>query len=291
MEIKRFKVKDIGVDVYQRPVSKAHVAKIVREFDERLLGLPVLSVRDNGSCYVVDGQHRIEALRKLGVTEVDCQVLREADSKAEAQLFVKVNTTKKGLNGVDKFFGLLEAKNESAIACKALFAKYGWELVRGSTTRVHTRGELAMRPNTATLAVFKDSPAELEIALKILVEAFPADADGFRAAEVAKSLVHFNLIGGLTTAIASWIKGGQWSGELRSTVVETLCRAQLKEFTNPQIPVELASQSNAKRLLGATALAISQRVAARSRRYGWKLTGEKLMTVSPEQVVKSFAVA
>jgi hypothetical protein len=291
MEIKRFKVKDIAVDAYQRSVSSAHVAKIVREFDERLLGLPVLSVRDNGSCYVVDGQHRIEALRKLGITEVDCQVLREADSQAEAQLFVKVNTTKKGLNGVDKFFALIEAKNESAIQCKALFAKYGWELVRGSTTRVQTRGDLAMRPNAATLAVFNDSPAELEIALNVLIEAFPADADGFRSAQVAKSMVSFNLIGGLTTAIASWIKSGQWSGQLRTTVVDTLSRAQLVEFTNPQIPVELANQSNAKRILGATALAISQRVAARSRRYGWKLTSDKLLSIHSDQIAKSFAVA
>lgn len=291
MEIKRFKVKDIAVDVYQRPVSSAHVAKIVREFDERLLGLPVLSVRDNGDCYVVDGQHRIEALRKLGVTDVECQVLREADSQAEAHLFVKVNTTKKGLNGVDKFFGLLEAKNQSALACKALFAKYGWELVRGSTTRVKTRGDLAMRPNAATLAVFNDSPAELEVALKVLIEAFPADADGFRSEEVATAMVKFNLIGGLTTAIASWIKNGQWTGELRSTLVEALSRAQLKEFTDPQIVEGLSNQSNAKRALGSVALAISQRVAARSKRYGWKLTPEKLTAISSDQIAKSFAVA
>lgn len=291
MEIRRLKVKDIAVEVYQRSLSSAHLNRIVRDFDDRLLGLPVVSLRNNGSMYVIDGQHRLAALAKLGIAEVDCQVLRQTSTQAEAEMFVKVNTIKKGLNGVDKFFALLEANNASAISCKALFARHGWELVRGSTTRVENRGELAMRPNAATLAVFNESPVELEIALKVLVEAFPTDADGIRSAAVAEHLVKFNLIGGLAVAISSWVKQGQWSGVLRTALVETLSRAQLTELTNPQIPRSLAGNSNVKRVLGAVALVISQLVANRSRKTKWKLTPDQISAISSDKIARSFAVA
>lgn len=291
MEIRRLLVKEIAVDTYQRALSSTHISKIVRDFDERLLGLPVVSIRDNGSVYVIDGQHRIAALEKLGIAQVDCQVLRETTTQAEAEMFVKVNTTKKGLNGVDKFFALLEANNPSAISCRALFERHGWELVRGSTTRVQNRGELAMRPNAATLAIFNESPAELEIALKVLVEAFPTDADGIRSAVIAEHLVKFNLIGGLTVAIVSWVKQDQWSGALRTALVETLAKAQLAELTNPQIPRSLAANSNIKRVLGAVALVVSQLVANRSRKTKWKLSSDQISTVSSEKIARSFAVA
>lgn len=291
MEIKKFKVADILADVYQRPISQRHVDKIVQQYDERLLGLPVVSVRDSGECFVVDGQHRIAALARIGIQVVECQVLRESDTKSEASLFVKVNTVKKGLSGVDKFFGLIQAQNESALACRDLFQKHGWQLIRGSTTRVTTNGDLTMRPNGTTLALFNQYPVELGIALSLLVEAFPEDNAGTRSAEVAKSLVSMNLIGGLTTAISSWVRAGQWTGELRRTLVAVLENAQLKEFANPQIPEELASQSNAKRALGATALAISQRAAARSKKYGWKLKSSQIFTIDANQIKQSFAVA
>jgi hypothetical protein len=291
MEIKRFKVEDILVGVYQRPISRAHVNKIVQQFDERLLGLPVVSVRDNGSCFVVDGQHRVAALARLGIPTVECQVLRESDTKSEATLFVKVNTTKKGLSGVDKFFGLIEARNEAALSCNKLFRKYGWELVRGSTTRVKTSGELAMRPNGTTLAIFNEYPTELEISLSLLVEAFPADDVGLRAPEVAESLVSMNLIGGLTVAVDGWVRANQWTGALRQTTIEMLRGVNLEDFDHPPIPTELTSHSNAKRMLGAVALAISQRVAARSKKHSWKLAPEDIGGVSAEVIKRSFAVA
>jgi hypothetical protein len=291
MEIKSFKVGDILADVYQRPVSQPHVAKIVREYDERLLGLPVVSVRDNGSCYVVDGQHRIAALAALGVSEVSCQVLRESDAQAEAALFVKVNTTKKGLTGVDKFFGLIEAKNESALACRKLFAKNGWTLVRGSSTRVMTNGELMLRPNANTLALFQKSPDELGIALSLLAEAFPPDSNGLRSGELARSLVNMTLIGGLTAAISAWVRAGKWSELLRATAIEVLRSAQLRDFIAAQIPVELANKTNGERQMGASAMALAQRVAAKSKKHAWRLDAAEVSALNASQVSRAFAAA
>ena len=284
METKTFKVQAIGTGSYQRSLSKPHIAKIVREFDARLLGLPVVSIRDNGEAFVVDGQHRLAALCVLGIETVECQVLRESDSQAEAHLFVKVNTTKKGLTGVDKFFGLLEAKNQAAMACQNLFRSYGFDLVRHHTSRVSTRGELAFRPNAATLAVFHRHGAQLEIALSLLIQAFPADKDGFRPAALAKQLVHMHLIGGLTFAVDTWMRAGTWSQEFRKSVVVSLETAQLRDFINAQVPTDLVSRSNADRAMAAAAIAISQRVASKTRKHGVRISVPQLPVIGQKQI-------
>ena len=49
---------------YQRPVDDREVDRLVREWDERLFDPLAVSYRD-GRYNVIDGQHRISALRKL----------------------------------------------------------------------------------------------------------------------------------------------------------------------------------------------------------------------------------
>ncbi len=49
---------------YQRPVNPKEVDRLIREWDERLLDPVTVSFRD-GKFYVVDGQHRISAMRKM----------------------------------------------------------------------------------------------------------------------------------------------------------------------------------------------------------------------------------
>ena len=49
---------------YQRPVDDREVDRLVREWDERLFDPLAVSYRD-GRYNVIDGQHRISAMRKL----------------------------------------------------------------------------------------------------------------------------------------------------------------------------------------------------------------------------------
>ncbi len=48
---------------YQRPVKESVVNKLIREWDNRLLEPIVVSFRD-GHFFVIDGQHRIVALKR-----------------------------------------------------------------------------------------------------------------------------------------------------------------------------------------------------------------------------------
>ena len=61
---------------YQRPVEEKDVDDLIRKWDDHLLKPLIVSFRD-GHFYLIDGQHRVAALRKMnGGAEVvvPCQV-------------------------------------------------------------------------------------------------------------------------------------------------------------------------------------------------------------------------
>jgi hypothetical protein len=81
---------DIRVDTqYQRPINIAHVRKIANEFDERAFGVILVSERADGSVYVIDGQHRLAAVKSMGRggSEIPCHVYRGLSVGDEALIF------------------------------------------------------------------------------------------------------------------------------------------------------------------------------------------------------------
>lgn len=85
---------------YQRPVNPREVDRLIREWDDRLLEPVVVSFRD-GKFYVVDGQHRIAAMRRMnggnGVM-VNCKVYSGLTYEQEADLCYKLDKAKKRLS-------------------------------------------------------------------------------------------------------------------------------------------------------------------------------------------------
>lgn len=85
---------------YQRPVNQKEVDRLVREWDERLLDPITVSFRD-GKFNVVDGQHRISAMRKMnggrGIM-VNCKVYSGLTYEQEAALCYKLDKAKKRLS-------------------------------------------------------------------------------------------------------------------------------------------------------------------------------------------------
>jgi len=85
---------------YQRPVDDREVDRLVREWDERLFEPLAVSYRE-GRYNVIDGQHRISAMRKLhGGREVmiRCKVYSGMTYEQEAELCYKLDKAKKRLS-------------------------------------------------------------------------------------------------------------------------------------------------------------------------------------------------
>lgn len=78
----------------QRDLSQARVDRLAREFDLEQLGTPTVNFRD-GHYYIIDGQHRVEALRAIGYgdQQVQCWAYKNLTDVEEAQKFLALNDT------------------------------------------------------------------------------------------------------------------------------------------------------------------------------------------------------
>ena len=102
---------------YQRPVLDRVVDKLVREWDPRLLTPLVVSYRD-GRYNLVDGQHRVCAMRKKNggkdVTAL-CRVYHGLTYEQEAELYYKLDRAKGHLRMAHATKALVESGADAEI--------------------------------------------------------------------------------------------------------------------------------------------------------------------------------
>lgn len=99
---------------YQRKVIHARVRRLADKLDLDSLGVVTVSERKDGF-YVVDGQHRILALRHhdFGEWKVKCQVYSDLKREEEAALFRTLNDTRRITPWDDFKAGIIEGDPES----------------------------------------------------------------------------------------------------------------------------------------------------------------------------------
>lgn len=119
-------VDDIQIDKeYQRDEESAIVRRLTERFNADIAGPLRVSERADGSLWVMDGQHRLQAIRALGQPLAYCYVER-ARQKAEARTYV-------GLNGGTKAQAMLRFKaaliagdDTAVIAVEASITAHGF---------------------------------------------------------------------------------------------------------------------------------------------------------------------
>lgn len=76
----------------QREINPARVDRLAVDFDLEQMGTPTVNLRD-GSYFIIDGQHRIEALREIGFggEQVQCWTYEGLSETDEAEMFLKLN--------------------------------------------------------------------------------------------------------------------------------------------------------------------------------------------------------
>lgn len=116
----------IRTEIYQRVLNMKNVNKIVKEFNPAELGVLVVSKRDDGTYSVLDGQHRLTALRRLGFSAANCIVLENMTVQEEADYFRRQNENKQNLRIADTFNASLYAEDEESLEIKRLMDKYGF---------------------------------------------------------------------------------------------------------------------------------------------------------------------
>ena len=126
LELKKISLENIEFAEYQREVKPSKVNKMVKNFVPDIMGVGLVSFR-NGKFWGIDAQHRIEALKKMGYTEMLCQVLTGLTYEEECYRFVLLNTGRTQLTANQVFHGRVEEKDKDAIELVDMFKKYRFE--------------------------------------------------------------------------------------------------------------------------------------------------------------------
>lgn len=134
LELKKIPLDNIKFAEYQREVKPSKVNKIIKNFVPDILGIGLVSFR-GGDFWGIDTQHRIEALKKMGYTEMLCQVLTGLTYEQECYRFVLLNTGRTQLTANQVFHGRVEEKDKDAVELVEMFKKYRFDYNKNNGTK------------------------------------------------------------------------------------------------------------------------------------------------------------
>jgi hypothetical protein len=159
----------------QRAFRKLHAEGLAANFDLEALGFPVVSHRA-GQYWIVDGQHRVAALKYVGFSDddliqVECyEGLTEAE---EAQLFLRRDERRR-ISTFDRFRIASVAERDEELDIERIVRAQGYRIEQG-------RSDGAIGAVEALRFAYKLGPATLRRALRILGESFDGDPSAFTA--------------------------------------------------------------------------------------------------------------
>jgi len=169
------RVRDINTPIYQRPYDYGRAAWIADHYDNRLLGTLLVSHR-GGKYYVIDGQHRLIALRKLGVVDAPCVIMTGLNERKEAELFRQFNTQRKALDRGDVLLAKLVSYDQDAMDMVSKITDAGF------TCSTRPQGQRANRVNITAVAAIERAykllrGSQFGEMLTALGEVWPHDKD------------------------------------------------------------------------------------------------------------------
>lgn len=129
--------KMIVSDQGQRARNDARVDHLLNEFDLDQIGYPIVSER-GGNFYIIDGQHRIEALKRFigkgwETQKIACAVYLELSEQQEAEKFLSHNDTLR-VSMHDKFKVGVTAGREKETAVKKIVEQQGMRVTAYGTS-------------------------------------------------------------------------------------------------------------------------------------------------------------
>ncbi len=129
-------LRELFVDpVVQRALNQGWASQIAKEFDPDHMGVVTVSERADGRYAVIDGQHRIAAVRQLfddDTQKIECKVHRGLTTEEEAAMFVGLNNFKRP-SGVQLFLKNVIAGDPEAVEINDIVKRQGFR-VNGAAT-------------------------------------------------------------------------------------------------------------------------------------------------------------
>lgn len=165
---------------FNRPVAESQVRRILADLDPRAFGAIILWERDPGEYVILDGQHRVEALRRAGVPDelkcIPAIVHSDLTLSMASRLFVELNASKL-VSAYDKFNALLTAGDNKAADIERIVRTH--DMTVGSGTKDGCISAVA-----ALYYVYEMGEPEgqvLALTLKTLRTAWDINSEAFRS--------------------------------------------------------------------------------------------------------------
>lgn len=118
---------------YQRPLDESKVQKILKEFNPCLVNPIKVNRRDDGTYWVIDGQHTLEVLRRRNGgdnTSVLCTIRYGLTREEERLLFLEQNGLVKALTVYDRMNAELAGNIGDSANIKYICERNGFTLER-----------------------------------------------------------------------------------------------------------------------------------------------------------------
>lgn len=127
------RVGDVKVKMdYQRPVIPSRLRKLVKSFDPLLVG-EILIVREfDGTLTVLDGQHRVETFKELGIETIKAEVLEGVSHEDRGRLFLGRNN-RSGVAKLHRDRSLATAGDEITLKIDAAAQAAGFVFIAEET--------------------------------------------------------------------------------------------------------------------------------------------------------------
>lgn len=134
MTPRRGKVKTVSLDrllvdhTYQRPYNEGGqkwVKARVKVYNPMLIGVLEVSEREDGSLYLLDGQHRRELLLLVGETSAQCNVHVGLTVQQEAHWFRHFNKHRRTIRAIEDWNAALAEGDKQTLEIKQIVESYG----------------------------------------------------------------------------------------------------------------------------------------------------------------------
>ncbi len=164
---------DLVIDPsYQRDLDALKVNRIAKSFDWDSFSVLLVARRPDGQHMVLDGQHRVAAVRALGMGHVllPCYLYKGIDYRREAKIFDGTNSNRNGIPVIKAFNAQLIAGSAEAVDIARIVRAAGFDVARSLTV---IAGQIIAV--SALRRIYRVSPEDLELILETVGTAYGED--------------------------------------------------------------------------------------------------------------------
>lgn len=175
-------VRELTVDPrVQRPLDTRKAQRIVENFNPSALGILTVSSRKDGTNVVLDGQTRVEAVRRVseGDGRVPCRIFKDLTLEQEARIFLDLNTTTKP-KLLDSFQVKVVAGDPTAVAINDIIHPFGWD-IKGVPRPGYIQAVAAVERIYRRSVQLEAEPNLLDMVIRTITRAWGLTQEGVQA--------------------------------------------------------------------------------------------------------------